>query len=64
MREAAASSLARIGQEKPYLVLSEWHSALIRERRRTVRETPNTVRRRNSTTVTVTSNTVMMVEAL
>ena len=64
VRQAAASSLARIGAEKPYLVLSEWHSALSRERRRMVRETPSTARRRNSATVNVTSNSVMMVEAL
>ena len=64
VRQAAASSLARIGEEKPYLVLSEWHSALGRERRKTVRETPTTTRRRNSTTASVTSSTVMMVEAL
>ena len=44
VRAAAASSLARIGGERPYLVLSEWHTVLGRERRRAVRETPNTRR--------------------
>ena len=63
VRAAAASSLARIGGERPYLVLSEWHTVLGRERRRAVRETPNT-RRRNSTLVSSPTPTIMLVEAL
>ena len=45
------------------MVLTEWHAVLTRERRRAVRETPNT-RRRNSAILTGPTSTVMLVEAL
>ena len=56
LRTAASNSLASVAGQKPYLVLSEWHALFGKEKRKRVKDTPNTVRR-NSTAVVSTSST-------
>ena len=57
VRRAASSSLSLVANTKPYMVLSEWHLMFGKERKKRMKETPNTRRRKSSAAVpTIPSN--------
>ena len=54
VRRAASSSLSLVANTKPYMVLSEWHLMFGKERKKRMKETPNTRRRKSSAAVSAT----------
>merc|ERR1719300_1419222 len=57
VRQAASSSLSLISVRKPYLVLSEWQTMFSKERKKSVKVTPNNRRRMSSAVTTNLSPT-------